>query len=1187
MQAVSRVQQLLEELIDPEATPEKVCRAFPELLPEVRARWRQMCRARDELDAMFPPRPTPDTVAPLRQDNGLLPRITGYEVEAVLGQGGVGVVFRARNLRLGRPVALKMLRAGAYAGPTELARFQREAETVASLSHPNIVQIYEVGDHEGQPYFTMEFVDGGNLAQKLTATPPPVRWAAELVASLAEAVAVANGVGIVHRDLKPANILLTADGTPKISDFGLARRLEGENALTWTGTAVGTPSYMAPEQASGTAGPVGPSADVYGLGAVLYELLTGRPPFRGGTALETFRKVLADQPIPPSRLNTLVLRDLETVCLKCLQKEPQSRYSSAAALAEDLRRYLFGQVVLARPVGDVERVGKWIRRNPAVASLSATAVLALVGGTVVSLLFARQAGQKADIATQQASELKEQAIELASQTRAAKEYAREAEENLKKRDRTFLAGLMIPVGRNPNQLLFPLDATEAEALHQLRGATPDLRMQFLETAFGDPRSVLRVGRRADWVAQAIVGCDRGLRSDVASLVARRIQEPGESSELKFTCARLGVALNLNDRVWAEQSADAFLVALRDPKIEQVDFPVLAEGFAAVCERLPPTQSADRAASALDICFRSLRGKDRTSNYSSHSQAIVSIGPLLDEAAARRAAGELTTFLCESGYNQHHMVPFSQALLAVCRRLPPGDGAAYFNRSIDFILERRTSSSIERARTNYTNIAGALGALSIQLEPDRASRAADALLTMLSDSYLVGTYKYEYISDRPLAKALTQVAEHLDAPASLRVVESLIGALRNADNIITNQDDLKPTLSALIRRLDAAGSARAAELLTAAARDPKTSLLVRTLFPEALAALVGRISPDQATALETAAIDSLVQGLTETKGRSSSLVPPVALRGYLGQALATICKRPGATGCTQAADALGAAIRDRETPLVALPDLATALMVVSAQLPPKDSAARMKKTLDLMDTLWEARTAFQERGSIAEAMVAAWTCLEASAAAARAQQIAAYLEDALLDSRSTKEDMIRLAPALAAVYKHVRPAEGSGRKHTVADIVSAMMNKTQKLATAHLFNSQVLTLLCPHLDSAGAVRTADAILTIVDTPPIFPNTPGPIPLQFPTAFMDLIQPNDVLLKQVSLRLNERELQHLLDHPLAVGRHQRVILDVLGGAKNRSFRTTWDYLDWIESNGNGVLLPQSPTDIRNYRRYKTRT
>ncbi len=265
-----------------------------------------------------------------------------------------------------------MLLAGGYAGPPERARFQREAEAVASLHHANIVEVYDVGDHEGCPYFTMELLEGGSLAQALAGTPQPARQAAALLITLAEAVQAAHQAGIVHRDLKPANILLTAEGTPKIADFGLARHFEGEPALTLSGARIGTPSYMAPEQVIGKAGTIGPAADIYALGAVLYEMLTGRPPFRGETAAETERQVIHDEPVSPSRLNTKVPRDLETICLKCLSKEPQRRYASAAALADDLRRFVEGRPIQARPVGWVERSWRWCRRNPTVAALVVT-----------------------------------------------------------------------------------------------------------------------------------------------------------------------------------------------------------------------------------------------------------------------------------------------------------------------------------------------------------------------------------------------------------------------------------------------------------------------------------------------------------------------------------------------------------------------------------------------------------------------------------------------------------------------------------------------------------------------------------------------------------------------------------------------------------------------------------------------
>ncbi len=375
-----RVQELLEKLIDSDSTPEEVCNSCPELIPTVRARWGEMRRAQADLDAQFPPMTeiSPTTVVSPAGDIPL-PFIPGYEVEALLGLGGMGVVFRARHQRLNRTIALKMALAGAYAGPSERERFQREAEAVAGLRHPNIVQIHDVGDSDGRPYFTMEYVEGGSLAQKLAGTPQPAREAATLVATLAQAVHAAHESKIIHRDLKPANVLLTADGTPKISDFGLARRLSGEDRLTQTGAVVGTPSYMAPEQAQGQRNVVGPAVDIYALGAILYELLTGRPPFRAESPAETVHQLISQDPVPPSRLNGKVPRDLETICLKCLRKDPNFRYGAASALADDLHRFLRGYAISARPEGPLARWTRRVRRRPALsAAIAVCSMLALV-----------------------------------------------------------------------------------------------------------------------------------------------------------------------------------------------------------------------------------------------------------------------------------------------------------------------------------------------------------------------------------------------------------------------------------------------------------------------------------------------------------------------------------------------------------------------------------------------------------------------------------------------------------------------------------------------------------------------------------------------------------------------------------------------------------------------------------------
>jgi WD40 repeat protein len=320
-------------------------------------------------------------------DQGAVP---GYEILGELGRGGMGVVYKARQTRLGRLVALKMILAGAHAGEADLARFRTEAEAIARLQHPHIVQIHEVGEQDGLPFFSLEFCPGGSLERKLNGTPLPPRVAAALVEKLARAMEAAHQKGVVHRDLKPANVLLAEDGTPKITDFGLARKL-GEAGQTATGAVMGTPSYMAPEQASGQSNEIGPAADVYALGAILYECLTGRPPFRAATSLDTLLQVVSDEPVPPRRLQPTTPADLETVCLKCLQKERHRRYASAAALAEDLRRFQAGEVIAARPVGIAERGWKWVRRNPVVAGSVAAVAAALLLGAGVATLFAVKA----------------------------------------------------------------------------------------------------------------------------------------------------------------------------------------------------------------------------------------------------------------------------------------------------------------------------------------------------------------------------------------------------------------------------------------------------------------------------------------------------------------------------------------------------------------------------------------------------------------------------------------------------------------------------------------------------------------------------------------------------------------------------------------------------------------------------
>jgi tetratricopeptide (TPR) repeat protein/tRNA A-37 threonylcarbamoyl transferase component Bud32 len=364
----------------------------------------------------------------VRPEGQAFPAVPGYEILAELGRGGMGVVYKARHVRLNRLVALKMILAGGRAGKSDLARFQSEAEAVAQLHHPHIVQIYEIGEADHQPYFALEFVEGGTLDGRSSRNPLTARQAARVVEMLAEGMEVAHRRGIVHRDLKPANVLVEGPAnapveqwTPKITDFGLAKRVEGDSGMTRDGSVMGTPSYMAPEQARGKVKEIGPPADVYALGAILYDLLTGGPPFRGETVMDTLQQVISADPLPPARLHPKLPSDLETICLKCLEKDARRRYPSAGGLAADLRRFLDDKPIEARATPAWERAWKWTRRHPAGASLIAAGILFilfLIGGEGY---VARLEAQRAD----EAERLRKQAENSAEVARSERAVAEE------------------------------------------------------------------------------------------------------------------------------------------------------------------------------------------------------------------------------------------------------------------------------------------------------------------------------------------------------------------------------------------------------------------------------------------------------------------------------------------------------------------------------------------------------------------------------------------------------------------------------------------------------------------------------------------------------------------------------------------------------------------------------------------
>ena len=493
----------------------------------------------------------PDVTVDVAGGDGMAPSVTvrsfgDYEILGELGRGGMGVVYRARQVSLNRPVALKMVKTGLLASDDELRRFQNEAETVALLDHPGVVPIYEVGAHDGQRYISMRLVEGGSLVSLLGRYRGDPWAVARLTAEAAEAVAHAHARGILHRDLKPANILVDAEGRPHVTDFGLAKRVEADAELTASGAILGTPAYMSPEQATGRRGAITTATDVYGLGSVLYALLTGRAPFGGDSVAETLDAVRNALPEPPRRLVAAVPRDLETICLKCLEKDPRRRYPTAQALADDLRRWIDSRPIAARRVGPAERAWLWCRRRPAIASLVAAALLALIGGTAATIavqVAANRALAAKNVELASANARVEQRYDLAME--AIKSFHTGVSEDFLLREVQF---------KGLRDRLLNSASDFYERLGALLGEEPDLASRRALSQAGFEVAVLagQVGRQEDALAlhrrvlagrealAAAQGADPATAVDVArSLLAigKALEATGQMAEALATLER--------------------------------------------------------------------------------------------------------------------------------------------------------------------------------------------------------------------------------------------------------------------------------------------------------------------------------------------------------------------------------------------------------------------------------------------------------------------------------------------------------------------------------------------------------------------------------------------------------------------------------------------------------------------------
>jgi len=552
----------------------------------------------------------------------------GFKILGELGHGGMGMVYKAWQARLKRVVALKVIRADAYADSAAAARFHAEAEAAARFQHPNIVQVFEVGEHEGMGYLVLEYVAGGGLDRRLAGLLQDTRDSAHLIETLARAIHYAHQHGIVHRDLKPANVLLTADGIPKITDFGLAKLLERDEGLTEVGDILGTPSYMAPEQVRGLSHLISPATDVYSLGAILYEMLTGRPPFKGTTPLSTMQQVSSQEPLAPGKLQRHTPRDLEVICLKCLEKDPRRRYATGLELAEDLRRFLDRQPILARPTPTWERVWKWARRRPSAATALLSvliAVVLLLGGAWYynvrlrgAVLTARAAEQASDANAHAAVEQRNLAL------KAFKELVYGVQEKLGQ----------TPATRTLQQALLNTAIAGLEEIDRSTvGSAPDLSQAVAHQKLGDIFRV--IGRFAD--ARRHYERSRTLAEDLLAAAPNKIDIAEELYQTHMGLGLLHVTARQYGAAKSEFSravATSELIAAADPERDGGN-----RGLIEACLQLGRAHSFAGELVTAESCFRKMH--DLAEGWVSEEPGNLQAWDLL--ASSYRKLGDLKKF----------------------------------------------------------------------------------------------------------------------------------------------------------------------------------------------------------------------------------------------------------------------------------------------------------------------------------------------------------------------------------------------------------------------------------------------------------------------------------------------------------------------------------------------------------------
>jgi hypothetical protein len=1047
--------------------------------------------------------------------------VPGYEVLSSLGRGGMGVVYKARHTGLGRVVALKMVLSGAHASEVDRARFRTEAEAIARLQHPNVVQVFEVGEHAGVPYLALEFCPGGSLEQKLSGTPLPPGEAAALVEALARAMQAAHDKGVIHRDLKPANVLLASPGresgelVPKITDFGLAKKL-GEAGQTASGAVLGTPSYMAPEQAEykpdAPARDIGPACDVYALGAILYECLTGRPPFRAATALDTILQVISDEPVPPARLQSGTPRDLETICLKCLQKAPTNRYASAAALADDLRRFRQGEVIAARPVGRLERAWKWAKRRPAAAALlavSGLAGLALVGtvGTAAAVVYGKN--QDLTAALGRATEAEQLARDEAEKARAAEGKARDeaekartaeghARDQAEKAEVALFDGLLRPVGNHWNE---QLDPAEKQALGDVARLDERLRLRFLERGLSQPESAERLGRRTGFVIDAVAGKDAAMRERVRAAALAALRRDGADWRARVAGTLLANALGERSPQFAREGVVALLEGAarttgRSGVVtgEQTYFAV-AEYLSRQLDAAGAGAAAGAALADLDLCSVTAAGIGARSQL---AWMVTTLAPRMDTASARDTVAQVVQAIAKKP-NVGARSEMARAVAALAARIPPAEAAPV-------CLDAATPLVRAIAQEPHTqfNLAEVVAALAGHMDSAEAARVcADAAVPLARDIPMWANFNLR----SQMARTVPALAPRLSAPDAAEVAALLVQdfAKETHPNV---RFDLAGAIVALAPRMSPAKAAPlcaqvATPLALANAKERNTYPLAR--LAHTVAALAGhmdaadaaKVCAEAAAPLGPAILSErnpntrqqLVNALTDLALRMNtgqaakvcaetvaSLAQAIAkepnpiVRSELAQAVAALAIRmkasEGARLCAEVAAPLARDIRDGAN-AYARPHLAGAVAVLAARMDPAEAARLCAEAAAPLVQAIPKEPSPIGRHSLAQGVAALAARMDAVEAARVCAQAATPLAQTIAQEPDSDLRYER-AQLLATLAARMDPAEAAKLCAEIATPLARAVHAGANPYTRSL-RAGAVAALAARMDAAEAAR----------------------------------------------------------------------------------------------------------------------